>query len=153
MLVKPVNRAQAKGSRKAGRGGVGRAFTLVEALAALVLFALTAAALISLLVFHIRVSNLLERTRTASQLATSRMEQLNRMPSDQVILAVEDRAPLNENGDPNAEGPYFRSTSFALDADGNITITVIVESGGGSFRPAASFELISARSGEAESAP
>lgn len=123
-----------------------QSFTMVEVLVSLVLFAFTAAALISLLVFHVRVSNLLDRKRVASQLATSRMEQLNRMEYDEVILAAEENLPLNEKGTPNAEGPYYRTTSFSTDGNGNILMTVTVASAGDSLRPATSFQLVSARS-------
>ncbi len=134
----------------AGPGGGSRLlvrhFTLMEALVALLLLAMVATAMASLIFFHVRLSDYLDRKRQGAQLATSRMEQLGQAPFEQLLFADEDGVPVNQYGVPNEEGPYYRTSVFTTDADGNVVITVTVESGGDSMRPRATFQLISVRS-------
>ena len=119
--------------------------TLVEVVIASFLLMIAVLAIISLLVFHIRYSDFLDRRRVALEIATGRVEFLSEIPFNELSAAVENSVRIDYNGALDAQGDYLRDTTIAQHEDGSYLIQVTVTAPGDSMRFEASAGLTTSR--------
>ena len=131
--------------RKAAGPGGGRqgAFTLTEAVIAIMLTGIFMSAAVSLLVFNLKAAFFLNSRMTATVIAKSRLETLRSIPYTKIADALEDRVPVDGTGVPLESGRYRRTTTIGAPFYSSRVVTVTVWTAGAVGQPAIQISLTS----------
>ncbi len=107
-------------SRRAG-------IAMVEALVALVLFALFITGAARVLLAHRQMTDMARAHYIAINIAKNRLELVRSFDHDQRIDFVEDNLLINAAGQPDASGNYRRSTTFTEVSSNIIEVAISVD--------------------------
>lgn len=116
-------------------------FTIVEAITAAFILALAAIAFVSMMTMSNEVSDLMDRRQYCMQLAVKRIEQIRNRPFTEVQHFVEDKVRINELGNLDPDGEYWRLTALSDQQERFCTVSVTVFSRGRYLRKPTEYEL------------
>lgn len=103
-----------------------KGFTLVEVIVSVMLVSLVIAAVLGVVLQSAIFSKRIDQMYTSSNLAKHRMDGLKRLNfSDLISSAVETDTRIDEYGEADSSGDYFRTTEITEDFDSNPYLTKI----------------------------
>jgi len=118
--------------------------TIIEAVVAIFVMGLVAAALISLMTFSSEISGLMDRRQVCLQLAVRRTEEIRNRPFTEVGFFAEDNVRINRDGQADVDGEYWRTTVVSNQTAMSCHVSVTVASQGGFLHKPTSYQLSTA---------
>ena len=96
--------------------------TLVETMAAILLFSLVVGTILDVSVQSMTMGKRSEYAYTAYNLAKNHLETLKSMPYSNLANAAETDTYIDATDTPNAEGPFIRSTTVTPNYDAHVDL-------------------------------
>lgn len=99
--------------------------TILEVMGAVLIFMIGMEALLAVYVQSMQVGKKADYTYTAYNLAKNHMERLKTLNYALLASVAETSTAINNDGDPDPNGPFIRTTTIASNYGGNALLTQI----------------------------